>query len=70
MLFAACSLSLVLQFEFRAEDGHARRGSPAELSRPGTPGEQGIALRLAQFSVRKTSEAFVPPKPNELDKAA
>jgi hypothetical protein len=50
---------------------HAKLAPPDaglfELIRPSAEGEHPIAR---QCEARKTSEAFVPPKPKELDSAA
>jgi hypothetical protein len=61
---------LMLQSKSCARLRH-RTPAWAELSRPGDAGKHPIAPGPpGQFNARKTSEAFVPPKPKELDNAA
>ena len=60
----------MLPFKSRARLSRRTR-LELKLSRPGAAGKHPIVLgQRRQFSARKTSEAFVPPKPKELDKAA
>jgi hypothetical protein len=59
-----------LPFKSRAGLNAQGAGSSASLADRAARGNTESPLGSRQFGARKTSEALVPPNPNELDKAA